>query len=256
MLDHLKSIAIEAGKSILEVYESTIDVEMKKDRSPLTEADRVSHEIIVKALSKLFPETPILSEEGDQIGYEVRSQWEEYWCIDPLDGTKEFINRNGEFTVNIAFIKGGIPSVGLVYAPVLDTIWYGDESQAVKITKASDANLAQTSSIKVVPDADPYRVVASRSHMNSHTSGYIDGLKKDHNVELISMGSSLKICAVADGSAQVYPRFGPTMEWDTAAGHAVVNAAGGLVVLAGKPSIPLAYNKEDLLNPYFIVLAQ
>lgn len=256
MLNPLSQIALQAGKAILEVYQSSIDVEMKTDRSPLTTADKRSHEVIVSGLENLDPAIPILSEEGHHTAYAVRSKWNSYWCIDPLDGTKEFINRNGEFTVNIARIDNGIPTIGIVYAPVLDTAWYGDKEGAVMVTNLSNPEKSNSSPIQVIPSANPYRVVASRSHMNEDTRKYIDQLKSMHPVELVSMGSSLKICAVAEGSAQVYPRFGPTMEWDTAAGHAVLNAAGGSLVLAGKPSIPLTYNKENLLNPYFIALAK
>lgn len=242
-------IARRAGAAIMEVYQSGNTGETsKEDNSPLTLADLASHRIIVEALGRLTPDIPVLSEEAANIPYSERCQWSRFWLVDPLDGTKEFIKRNGEFTVNIALIEKGEPVLGVVYAPVLDVCYFG--------TKESGASMQRNNSaaqrISALPHASdqPIKVVASRSHSDARTEGL---LNKMGDYQCISMGSSLKLCLVAEGAAHFYPRLGPTMEWDTAAAHAVVNAAGGIVCnIAGEI---LSYNKEDLHNPEFLVMS-
>lgn len=264
----LKAIdaALKAGEQILSIYEdpaSDFQVERKADNSPLTIADRKAHQVI----SKMLADTPypILSEEGRSIPYKERSQWESLWIVDPLDGTKEFIKRNGEFTVNIAFVEDGSPVAGVIYVPVKKTLYFGAiGTGAFKcsdiVSVGSDVTLQQLMGVSErMPSADCAHsglvVVASRSHMNSETEAYIEELKKAHGeVRTVSKGSSLKICLVAEGAADIYPRFAPTMEWDTAAGHAIAVAAG-LEVYRADGDVPLRYNKEDLLNPWFVVKA-
>ncbi len=242
--------AIAAGKEILAFYQKeNIGKSEKIDNSPLTEADIASHQLIVQQLKTLTPDIPVLSEESADIPWEVRKSWQRYWLIDPLDGTKEFIKRNGEFTVNIALIDNHKPVFGVVHAPVLDTTWVGEkEGSAIKI------QAGEQKAIKVIHHVTgtPWRVVASRTHVGDSLKTFLSQLGA---YELISMGSSLKFCLVAEGKADVYPRLGPTSEWDTAAAHAVVNAAGGEVVIAENGQ-PLVYNtKESLLNPHFLVQA-
>jgi 3'(2'), 5'-bisphosphate nucleotidase len=248
--------ALAAGKEILEVYSQPVAVELKEDRSPLTEADKRAHACIVQYLS--VTGFPVLSEEGRSIPFSERKNWKEFWLVDPLDGTKEFIKRNGEFTVNIAFIVDQQPAMGIVYAPVTGMLYFnvpGSGSyrkQNFSETKEDlNAFLSECEKLPAVK-SESYTVVASRSHMSNETAAFIDELKKSHgDVTLISKGSSLKICLVAEGSAHVYPRFAPTMEWDTAAGHAVILGMGKQVVNPNT-NLPLSYNKEDLLNPWFI----
>jgi len=243
----VSEIAKLAGEKILDIYEQEISVEWKENDSPLTEADRRSHEYITSGLEKLQIKYPILSEEGKVIPYEERHLWRRYWLIDPLDGTKEFIKRNGEFTVNIALIDDGVPVLGVVYAPVLDVLYFASlESGAYK-----QVGSGQVERIKVCEyhEGDTWRVVASRSHMSEETEDLIRHLGK---TELVSMGSSLKLCLVAEGAAHIYPRLAPTSEWDTAAAQCIVEQAGGMVVTPDMN--PLRYNsKESLLNPHFIV---
>jgi len=256
-------IIIDAGRAILEVYNSSdFGVETKKDNSPLTIADLKSNTVIIEGLSKLLIDgsiLPILSEEGKDVPYEERQNWKKYWLIDPLDGTKEFIKKNGEFTVNIALIEDGIPTVGFVYIPVTDILFFGSkETGSFKTTEASrkeDSNILDNSEklaiSKNIPDT--VKVVASRSHLTNETEDYILGLGKRFNkVSTVSSGSSIKLCMVADGSAQVYPRFAPTMEWDTAAAHAVCRYAG-VRVIDYKTKEELKYNKINLLNNWFLV---
>lgn len=247
----------KAGKAILDIYESgDFGIEMKSDDSPLTLADKAAHEIIMEAL--LQTEEPILSEEGKNIDYKDRKNWKSFWLVDPLDGTKEFIKKNGEFTINVAYIERGRARTGFVYAPVLEDFYLGVNEQMAFKFKMKPGELikelpATTKIIKVKPtEEEELILVGSRSHFNKETEDYIDKLKEEgKKVEFISKGSSLKLCMVAEGAAHIYPRFGPTMEWDTAAAHAVVSAAGGTVKTPeGKE---LLYNKESLLNPFFIV---
>jgi 3'(2'), 5'-bisphosphate nucleotidase len=239
-------IAKQAGKEILKVYSKDFSVEYKDDNSPLTEADKKSNEIINRGLSKLYPKIPVLSEENREIDYDERKNWEYFWLVDPLDGTKEFIKKNGEFTINIALIHKNKPVLGIVYIPVKDIIYYADENGSFKQEKTKGL-------IKLQPKEKNHEklvVVASRSHFNKETKDFIESLGKEY--ELINAGSSLKLCLVAEGKADIYPRLGSTMEWDTAAAHAVVNGAGKKVFVYNKYE-ELIYNKEDLLNPWFIV---
>lgn len=258
MIDELKKISIDAGLKILEIYDKDdFGVINKDDDSPLTKADLASHNVIVNGLRELNSSYnfsyPILSEESKVVEYKERMNWNCYWLIDPLDGTKEFIKRNGEFTVNIALIKNGIPVIGFVYVPVHDTLYYNSEEGAFKIEQAKldDAfvkKLDHSSEIK-----DSIRIVASKSHLNSETQNIIEKVNKSFKkTEFHSFGSSLKLCKVADGTADFYPRIAPTMEWDTAAADAICRAAD-CYVLNYETKQPLEYNKENLLNPYFYV---
>ncbi len=244
--------AILAGEKIMEIYEdptSDFGIERKQDNSPLTKADKAAHIQIVEMLEPLG--IPILSEEGRSIPSEERMAWSRLWVVDPLDGTKEFIKRNGEFTVNIALVEGGDPLLGVIYIPVTRELYYADrEEGAFKVmdVKVSD----ESQRLPFAKSYDSYRVVASRSHLSQETSDFIEKIGESHpNIELVSKGSSLKICLVAEGSADVYPRYAPTMEWDTAAGDALLRAVGKSL-LRVEDGERLEYNKENLLNPYFI----
>lgn len=251
--------ALKAGHKIMEIYMdpmSDFEIEQKADNSPLTIADRKAHETIVSFLKKT--PYPILSEEGKSISYEVRRKWEILWIVDPLDGTKEFIKRNGEFTVNIALVKQGVPIMGVVYVPVTNTMYVADENGAYKLT---DIQIKEDKEEKLfyISQQLPYVsshtgliVVASRSHLSFETSKFIEKLKQNNKVELVTSGSSLKICMVAEGIADLYPRFAPTMEWDTAAGHAIALACN-CQLYQYESNEPLHYNKENLLNPWFLV---
>lgn len=259
-MSNLQNIAIEAsiaaGRTILEVYNSdNFEVQLKSDNSPLTLADQKAHNVIVGFLEKTG--IPILSEEGRGIPYEERKNWNQFWLVDPLDGTKEFVKRNGEFTVNIALIENGKPVMGVIYVPVTDVLYVGSLSDgAFKLEATSKYEkewLDHADPIPYQKQDNVYKVVASRSHMSPETEAYVDKLRQKHeNIEIVSKGSSLKLCLVAEGHANIYPRFGPTSEWDTAAGHAIVVASGGQVVLAEDETKELRYNKENILNPYFI----
>jgi 3'(2'), 5'-bisphosphate nucleotidase len=249
-LEKLSELAVNAAKQacteILEVYNSNdFQTEAKGDNSPLTIADKKAHQAIVSILQS--SNLPILSEEGKSIPYEERKNWDTFWMVDPLDGTKEFIKRNGEFTVNIALIKNGRPVMGVVAVPVTVETYYGGVGMG--------AFVETNGSVTALPKKQPFnlqqpglRVVASRSHMNEETQQFIDSL---NNPSLVSAGSSLKFMLLASGKADVYPRFAPTMEWDTAAAHAIVNSVGLRVYQQNKAE-ELAYNKADLLNPYFL----
>ena len=241
-------IAREAGLAILDVYEREIEVVQKADESPLTEADLASHRIICDALAELSPDIPILSEESAGIDFGTRSGWNEYWLVDPLDGTKEFINRNGEFTVNIALIRNHEPVMGVVHVPVSGVTYTGVVGAGA--SRKDQDRPAEPITVRI-PCATPAIVVGSRSHANPALLEFLD---KIGPYELVSMGSSLKFCLLAEGQADFYPRLGPTSEWDTAAAHAVVLAAGGRIVQLD--GTPLRYNqKESLLNPEFLVIA-
>ncbi len=261
MLMDIIRLSIRAGEEILKVYQAEdFGIEIKEDTSPLTIADKRANDVIT-AFLKTTP-YPILSEEGKEIPYAERKDWKQFWLVDPLDGTKEFIKKNGEFTVNIALIEEQKAVFGVIYAPVLDTLYCGYDNKAFRLENASKM-LNQSKSIQEFEEIakrlpleqqeNTYKVVGSRSHMNEETENFIENLKKEHpEIEIVSKGSSLKICLVAEGNAAIYPRFGPTMEWDTAAGHAIINNMGGKV-LEVKQGKELLYNKENLLNPYFIV---
>lgn len=245
LLEPLARIAADAGAAILEIYRTDFDVELKDDRSPLTAADMAAHRVIVAALKALTPDMPVLSEESAAIPAAERARWTRYWLVDPLDGTKEFVKRNGEFTVNIALMEGEQPVAGVVHAPVKDTTWLGiDGVGAFRKTAAGTEAIAVRT-----PAANPVRVVCSRSHRDAQTDAFINRLGPH---KAVAIGSSLKFCLVAEGAADVYPRFGPTSHWDTAAAHAVVVAAGGEVV--DLDGAALRYPAGDsLLNPAFLV---
>jgi 3'(2'), 5'-bisphosphate nucleotidase len=245
-IDRVCDIARAAGAAIMEIYDGDHAVEFKDDKSPLTAADKAAHRVIVAGLEELTPDIPILSEEGRDIPYEVRKKWSCFWLVDPLDGTKEFIKRNGEFTVNIALIERQKPVFGVVYVPVPDTLYWG--GQELGAWRQEGQGPAETIRVREPDPAKGLTVVMSRSHPSPELEEY---LKTIQVVDAISVGSSLKLCTVAEGRADLYPRLGPTMEWDTAAGQAVVEGAGGGV--KNTEGTPLAYNKQNLLNPYFIV---
>jgi len=261
--------ALTAGRAILEVYDGPdMQVEKKSDDSPLTLADRRAHDIIMKGIGNLG--IPVLSEEGRNIPFEERSQWPHMWVVDPLDGTKEFIKRNGEFTVNIALVERGAPTMGVVFVPVADCLYFADVEQgAFTIERCRAAGIEEkrvddidglgslvdkAARLPVVRDPDrPFTIMGSRSHATPELEAYVEEMRRKHgDVNFISAGSSLKICRVAEGAADIYPRLGPTMEWDTAAGQAIAVASGAKVV-RHDDGTPLAYNKENLLNPWFIV---
>lgn len=247
LIDPVVTLAIDAGHKILEVYSSDFEVQSKEDDSPLTQADLASHHCIVAGLEALTPDIPIISEESELPDFAERSQWDRYWIIDPLDGTKEFVNRNGEFTVNIALIDHQKPVFGVVHVPVQDKTYWGCEGLGAERRNADGS----IESIQISASSSvPVRIVGSRSHRSSSLDAYLENLG-DH--DMIPMGSSLKFCVIAEGGADLYPRLGLTSEWDTAAAQAVVEQAGGSVVtLDGKP---MKYNtKEDILNPYFFVV--
>ncbi len=239
---------------------SDFEVERKADNSPLTKADKAAHRVITDFLATTS--YPILSEEGKDIPYAERLGWDEFWLVDPLDGTKEFIKRNGEFTVNIALIRGGVPVMGVIYVPVLRELYFSADSIGAYKTVLRKEDVLPSSMDDIVRKAvrlphgakhEGIVVVASRSHQSAETMAFIDDLQRfERPVTLISSGSSRKICLVAEGSADVYPRFAPTMEWDTAAGHAIARGAG-CDVFHTDGKTPLTYNKEDLHNPWFIV---
>lgn len=250
MLEKIESLAREAGRAILEIYAQPVGRNTEKsDGSPLTDADLASNRRIVSGLKLLTPKIPILSEESSHADFQVRSNWDRYWLVDPLDGTKEFVKRNGEFTVNIALIENGVPVLGVVYAPVLDICYMGAQGQGAFVRR-KDSDKNQPIRAIATEAGKPVKVVASRSHSDERTVAL---LKRLGEYDCVSMGSSLKLCLVAEGAAHFYPRTGPTMEWDTAAAQAVVSAAGGIV--CDFDGEPLRYNKPDLHNPMFMVLS-
>lgn len=245
--------AIKAGKEILDVYyNSDFEVEFKSDNSPLTIADKRAHNVIVEYLSPT--EIPILSEEGKTISYEERRKWNLFWLVDPLDGTKEFVKRNDEFTVNIALIKDNAPIAGVVYVPVTKTLYWSNLKGSFKaIVEDENETFTDIHKLPLSTKQDSYVVAGSKSHMNTETEAFIQSLDtKGKPIEMKSKGSSLKICMVAEGFADIYPRLAPTMEWDTAAGHAIVKFAGKQIIQFENKE-PLVYNKENLLNPWFVV---
>jgi 3'(2'), 5'-bisphosphate nucleotidase len=246
LISSVVEIAKEAGIAITEIYNSDFDYQLKKDLSPITAADNLSHNIITERLKTLTPNIPILSEENCNIPYKIRSQWTQYWLVDPLDGTKEFISKNGEFTVNIALIENNTPIFGVIDIPVTNETYWGSK---VNGSFCSDAN-NDVKQINVSEDnQNPIRLVASRSHPSNMLASLLEIIV---DYEIIEIGSSIKFCLIASGQADCYPRFGPTSEWDTAAGEAIVESAGGQVVNTNGDS--MNYNvKEDYLNPNFIV---
>lgn len=252
--------SVVAGAAIMEIYKSEdFEIENKEDNSPLTIADKRANEIINGFL--VPHQIPIISEENRQIDYQERKAWSECWIVDPLDGTKEFIKRNDEFTVNIALVQDGQPELGVIFAPALDTLYFAvvSESKAFRYRFSSGRTnveeiLEKAEEINPATTIDRLKVVGSRSHMNDDTKIFIENLKESHgkDVEIVSKGSSLKFCLVAEGEAHIYPRFAPTMEWDTAAGHAICEAVG-LKCLFRETGEPMTYNREDLLNGHFSV---
>ena len=246
LLDRVAGIARVAGQRIMEVYETDFDVQRKDDKSPLTEADLAAQEVIVAALNGLQPRFPVLSEESSHTPFKDRAHWHRFWLVDPLDGTREFVKRNGEFTVNIALVEEHRPILGVIYVPVSGTTYMA--GHGLGAFKREDSGEAHPIHVRPRPDG-PLAVAGSRSHSNSETQAFIRNLG---GAEIVSIGSSLKSCLVAEGRADVYPRFGPTSEWDTAAAQCVVEQAGGALTDASLQ--PLAYNtKESLLNPPFLV---
>ena len=247
LLPQLIDLAKQAGEAIMAVYAGGIEVQRKQDNSPLTEADLAAHRIIEAGLRKLSPQLPVLSEESATIPFETRRQWQRYWLVDPLDGTREFIKRNGEFTVNIALIDNHKTTMGVVFAPALDLLFYAAQG------KGAYRQLAQRPAQRIIArtfDITQVAVVGSRSHGDEILTRFLNRMGPHM---LISMGSSLKICLVAEGRADLYPRLGPTSEWDTAAAQCILEEAGGrLIDMAGKP---FCYNeKESLLNPHFFAM--
>jgi 3'(2'), 5'-bisphosphate nucleotidase len=251
--------AIEGGNEIMKIYSGNFEVEYKEDQSPLTQADKNANELINDHLASSG--IPVISEESKELPFAVRRHWQSCWIVDPLDGTKEFVKRNGEFTVNIALVEQGKPKLGVIYVPVEKILYYGqvEEGKSFKavvdfinpsleeiINTASEIRPSKTAKGKI-------RVVGSRSHMNEETLDFVEGLKREFDsIEIVSKGSSLKFCLVAEGNADIYPRFAPTYEWDTAAGQAICEAVG-LQVLSVSSNKPLLYNRENLMNPGFIL---
>jgi 3'(2'), 5'-bisphosphate nucleotidase len=250
--------ALQAGEEILKVYESDFSVEHKDDRSPLTLADKRAHDKICEILDDCG--LPVLSEEGKSIAYSTRSKWNYFWMVDPLDGTKEFVKRNGEFTVNIALIHEQRSILGVIFVPVTNTLYFAAEgtgSYKLVISDMLEDNIdgliLQSVKLPVIDPGRKFTVVASRSHLSDETKMFIDGLRTTHkDLEFVSSGSSIKLCLIAEGNADVYPRFAPTMEWDTAAGQAICEMAGKAVI-DYTTNKTLLYNKADLLNNWFTV---
>ncbi|SMO52614.1 3'(2'),5'-bisphosphate nucleotidase CysQ [Gracilimonas mengyeensis] len=246
MLNQVIKTAEEAGKKILEFYETDVEVITKEDDSPLTKADLAAHHIIVDALKEMDPETPVISEESGVPDYEERKQWNRFWLVDPLDGTKEFIKKNGEFTVNIALIEEGKPILGVVYVPAFEVLYYAEESiGSFKRTKEGNPVKLETSMFEAPGKAS---IVVSRSHGDDTTVEKLNSIGIEVKEEVPS-GSSIKFCLVAEGKADLYPRLGPTMEWDTAAADAIYRYSSE----NGEKYSPLVYNKENLKNPYFLL---
>ncbi|MDZ7807785.1 MAG: 3'(2'),5'-bisphosphate nucleotidase CysQ [Gracilimonas sp.] len=247
MLNQIIKTAKEAGQKILEFYETDVEVIKKEDDSPLTKADLAAHHIIVDALKEIDPDTPVISEESGIPDYEERKNWDEFWLVDPLDGTKEFIKKNGEFTVNIALIKGDKPVLGVVYVPAFDVMYYGDDT--IGSYKREGEKKAVKLEIQIpLKIIGPARIVVSRSHGDDSTQKKLAELDIEVSEEVPS-GSSIKFCLVAEGKADLYPRLGPTMEWDTAAADAVYRYS----IKSGEKYSPLKYNKESFKNPYFLL---
>ena len=247
-IDFLTSVIQKAGEIILDVYETDFDVDYKDDQSPLTIADERANALIVKQLSERYPNTEFITEETQTASFEQRKNWEDIWIIDPLDGTKEFVKKNGEFTVNIALAKHNKIVFGMILVPVTGDIYYAVEGEGS--FKISDGN---TSKLKAVKPENELVVVASRSHRSKEVDEFVEQFSEQfNNVSYKAAGSSLKLCLVAEGKAHIYPRLGPTMEWDTAAGHIIAEEAGAKITRYDTGE-ELLYNKENLLNPYFIV---
>ena len=253
IISKLLKIAQKAGSAILNVYKSEFNVFTKEDKSPLTEADKQAHEIIKINLENITPDVPILSEEGTEIDYNERSKWDLYWLIDPLDGTKEFIKKNDEFTVNIALIEKNEPVLGVIYAPAISKLYYASKNNGAYKLSGSTIfeNLNESKSIKVnrLVTSNETRIISSRSHSNEKVNNWIS--ENFDKVAVLKKGSSLKFCEIAEGNADLYPRFGPTSEWDIAAGHIILKEAGGTLLTLNNKQI--FYNtKDSLINPEFV----
>jgi 3'(2'), 5'-bisphosphate nucleotidase len=246
-LQDIVAIAKDAGNAIMKIYDQNFEVEYKQDKSPLTQADKKANYIIETGLKKLSVDFPILSEEGKRILYKERRDWEYFWLVDPLDGTKEFVKKNGEFTVNIALIHKNTPVLGVVYAPALDTCYWAKQGDGA----FKDGHRLP---IKTEGQRNTYKIVTSCSHMSKETQMFIDAIDTNKEKELISIGSSLKICLVAEGEVDIYPRLAPTMEWDTGAAHAIIGESNKkLQKYKNNKYTPHTYNKENLLNQWFVV---
>ena len=253
-IQDIVKIAKDTGKAIMKIYNQEFDVEYKTDSSPLTIADKKANEIIVTALNQLSVNSflekniPIISEEGRSVPYDERKNWEYFWLIDPLDGTKEFVKKNGEFTINIALINKETPVLGVVYSPVLNVCYWAKRDEGA-------FKNGEKLPLKTKEKRDVYKIVASRSHISNETKDFIEAIDTDKEKVIVSIGSSLKICLVAEGEANIYPRLGPTMEWDTAAAHAIVNESDGLFnkYIDNGVRQQLVYNKKNLLNDWFVV---
>ncbi len=264
--DYIEQIiraSVDAGTAILEVYATDFKVDFKTDNSPLTLADTKANDIIINTLNETS--LPFISEETLFSAYPVRENWNRFWLVDPLDGTKEFVNRNGEFSVNIALIENQKPIMGVIYAPVTDILYFSDDQGAWKLEFAKGLVLArpglahlkrEAQKLPLVHASHDFTIVVSRSHLNPETTEFINKTKRAHeSIRIVSRGSSLKMCMVAEGYADVYPRFGLTSEWDTAAGHAILNASGGKIVQFDHRDVELIYNNPDLQNPSFIAFS-
>lgn len=250
-IQKINNIAQKAGDEIMKIYQQDFEVDYKADNSPLTKADIKSNEIITESLKDLYPKIPILSEENKEVPYNIRKNWEYFWLIDPLDGTKEFVKKNGEFTVNIALIHKDTPVLGVIYAPALEILYYAQKEKGV--FKQEKNKKPQRLPIYKHTNNDTLKFIVSKSHYNQETKYFVNNLKSQYKktIEFIRIGSSLKLCLIAEGKADIYPRLAPTMEWDIAAGQAVVEQAGGEIV-EFKTQTPLKYNKQNLLNPWFV----
>ena len=264
-IENLTSLAISAfidgGKEIMSVYNTDFGFELKKDNSPLTIADKKCNKKIEEILhdSKI----PILSEEGKQLNYEDRKNWKYLWIVDPLDGTKEFIKKNGEFTVNVALVKNNQPIIGVIYVPAKNILYFsnknvGSYKSTISIDEFKDLAsieelIRESEKLPIIKNSSKHVIVASRSHMSKETKDFVNRRREiKENIEIVSIGSSLKICMVAEGKADVYPRLAPTMEWDVAAGHSIAKYSG-FKILNYDNGTELTYNKENLLNPFFVV---
>lgn len=251
-IQKINSIAKKAGDEIMKIYQQDFDVDYKKDNSPLTKADIHSNEVIIKNLENLYPDIPVLSEENNEIPYKTRKNWEYFWLIDPLDGTKEFVKENGKFTVNIALIYKNTPILGVIYAPALNLLYYAQKDRGA--FKQEENKIPQRLPIYHHTLNDNLKVIVSKSHYNQKTREFVNNLKNQYKkIEFISIGSSLKFCLIAEGKADIYPRLAPTMEWDVAAGQVIIEQSGGRVVNFNNKT-PLNYNKENLFSPWFIGL--
>lgn len=256
-IEDIKQIALAAGEVVMQIYKKDFTIEYKDDKSPLTEADKAANEVICSRLRALYPSIPLMSEENKEIDYDTRKKWNYYWCIDPIDGTKEFIKKNDEFTINIALIHNNTPVLGVVFAPAINEMYSAKKGEGAYLSAMSDQGLvlsAQKLPLRVNENTkNSLSVVASKSHLSAETQELIDNLALNtEHLTLVSKGSSLKLCMVASGEADIYPRLAPTMEWDTAAADAIVREAGKMTYQF-ENNEPMVYNKENLLNPWFVV---